>query len=161
FHCAGNPAESAAAGSEYEHASARYARAAVAAGVPLLIQLSTVAVYGMTAQVSARAHVTTATPLVPDSAYARSRVAAQTAAHAAVAGSGTRSVMVRVPMVVGADMTSDALRLFFRTLRYGVFLHPGPSDAVLNCIGITRLCRVLAALARNTPPQATVLQFAD
>jgi len=162
FHCAGSPGEDAAGLAEYERASAQFAQAATASGVSVLIQLSTVAVYGAHAGSQNNLHVTTATPLAAATAYAHSRVAAEAAAQTITAGTRTCCVIVRVPMVVGMDMTTDVLRLFFRTLRYGLFFHPGPRCAVLNCIGISRLCRLLVALAdRPSPAPAAALQFAD
>ncbi len=158
FHCAGNPAEDAAGLAEYERASAQFAQAAAAGGVPVLIQLSTVAVYGA----KAGAIVTSAAPLAATTPYARSRIAAEEAAKSGTAGSRTHCSVVRIPMAVGPGMAADALRLFFRTLRHGVFFHPGPRRAMLNCIGISRLCRLLTALADHPPSEAAaVLQFAD
>jgi nucleoside-diphosphate-sugar epimerase len=158
FHCAGNPAEDNAGLAEFERATAQFAQAAAASGVSVLIQLSTVAVYG--AQPGAT--VTTATPLAAATPYSRSRAAAEAAAKSGTAGSRTRCVIVRVPMVVGPGMVADALRLFFRTLRYGVFFHPGPPHAALNCIGISRLCPLLVALADHSSSEAAaVLQFAN
>ena len=158
FHCAGNRAEDATGLAEFARASAQFSQAAAAGGVPTLIQLSTVAVYGA----KAGAIVTAATPPAASTPYARSRIAAEAAAKTGTTGSGMRCNLVRIPMVVGPGMTADALRLFFATLRHGIFFHPGPRRATLSCIGISRLSRLLTALANHPPPDAAaVLQFAD
>ena len=158
FHCAGNPANDAPGLAQYGHASAQFARAAAADGVPALIQLSTVAVYGA----KPGAIVTSAAPLAATAPYARSRIAAEAEASSGTVESRTRCCVVRIPMVVGPGMAADALRLFFRTLRHGVFFHPGPRRAMLSCIGISRLCRLLTVLADHPPQEAAaVLQFAD
>lgn len=158
FHCAGKPDGNASELAEFERATALFAEAAGASGVPVLIQLSTVAVYGA----KPGSLVTTATPLAATTPYARSRIAAEVAAKSNTAGSRTCCCVVRIPMVVGPGMASDALRLFFGTLRYRVFFHPGPRRALLNCIGISRLCRLLVTLAEHPVQEAVaVLQIAD
>lgn len=158
FHCAGNPEATAAELSEFESATTRFAEAVSASGAQRLIQLSTVAVYGAGSGQS----IGPDSPLEGSGAYARGRIAAETAAIERLRGSGSHCVIVRVPMVVGPDMGSNALRWFFDTLNTGIFFHPGSRDAVLNCIGVTRLCRLLVALAENQTGQHDgVYQFAD
>lgn len=158
FHCAGNPEAGAAELAQFESATTRFAAAVAASGARRLIQLSTVAVYGA----GFGQAIGPDSPLEGSSTYARGRIAAETAVIERLRGSGSHCVIVRVPMVIGPDMGSNALRWFFDTLNTGIFLHPGSRDAVLNCIGVTRLCRLLVALAEDPAVQHDgVHQFAD
>lgn len=157
FHCASHGDTSPRSFREFVRGTGRFARAAREAGVARYVQLSTVAVYGR----NARGRVGPGVPPAPEGAYAGSRAAAERLATRTFRDSPGRSVIVRIPMVVGEAMTSQALRHFFGTLRTGFFLHPGERTAVLNCIGIRRLVDGLAHLAAPATVAAPVIQFGD
>jgi nucleoside-diphosphate-sugar epimerase len=142
FHCAGSPAATPQAMADYVEATRRFAEAACRAGARL-VHLSTVAVYGA----GGLDRVGRDAPLCGAGVYAQSRRAAEEASRACFAAAPEKLLIVRVPMVVGKDMRSQALRRFFSVLRWGVFPHPGAPDAVLNCIGIARLGQRLVEVA--------------
>jgi nucleoside-diphosphate-sugar epimerase len=152
FHCAGRIAETDPAG--HAGAAGRFARACASAGVRRLVYLSTVAVYGPRRS----GEIGTDAPLVATDTYAASRIEAEVAIAAALAGEATAWSIVRVPMLVGPGMPGSALLRFFAVLRTGVFPHPGPEDATLPCLGVRRLAAILLRLPGEG--NAT-LQFAD
>lgn len=157
YHCASHGDTSPRSFRDFIRGTGRFARAAREAGVPRYIQLSTVAVYGR----NARGRVGPGVPPAPDGAYAASRAAAERAANRVFSRCPERAILVRIPMVVGAAMTSHALRHFFGTLRSGFFLHPGDRTSVLNCVGIRRLVAGLTHLASPAPGLPRVVQLGD
>lgn len=158
YHCAGHGDGSSFALHNFVEGTAAFAQAAREAGVRRYIQLSTVAVYGASAGVDIGPDV----PVHPRNEYARSRHAAEQRALQAFEGAEERCTLVRIPMVVGPGMQSDALRALFRVLRFGLFLHPGDRSAVLNCIGVNRLAASLISMAAPGPARVpSICQLAD
>jgi nucleoside-diphosphate-sugar epimerase len=158
YHCAGHGNGSGSALPDFVEGTASFARAAREAGVRRYVQLSTVAVYGAATGID----IGPETPANPRSEYARSRHAAELGALEAFEGALERCTLVRIPMVVGPGMRSDALRALFRVLRFGLFLHPGNRAAVLNCIGENRLAASLVSIATLGAAQVpTICQLAD
>lgn len=158
YHCAGHGNDSSFALHNFVEGTASFALAAREAGVRRYVQLSTVAVYGASAGVD----IGPDAPVHPRNEYARSRYAAEERALQAFDGAMDRCTVVRIPMVVGQGMQSDALRALFRVLRFGVFLHPGERSAVLNCIGVNRLVASLISMGTRGAVQVpTVCQLAD
>lgn len=158
YHCAGHGDGSSSALQDFVVGTTRFARAAREAGVRRYVQLSTVAVYGATAG----ADIGPDSPAHPRNEYARSRHAAEQGALLAFEGVAERCTLVRIPMVVGPGMQSDALRALFRVLRLGLFFHPGERSAVLNCIGVNRLAASLIAMAApGVARLPTICQLAD
>lgn len=157
YHCASHGDTSPRSFRDFVRGTGRFALAAREAGVARYVQLSTVAVYGR----NARGRVGPEVPPAPEGAYAASRAAAERVAARIFRRCPARSVIVRFPMVVGEDMSSQALRHFFGTLRSGFFLHPGDRASVLNCVGIHRLVDGLARLATPTGPTPPVVQLGD
>lgn len=158
YHCAGHGNDRSFALQNFVEGTADFALSAREAGVRHYVQLSTVAVYGASTGVD----IGPDTPVHPRNEYARSRHAAEQRAFQAFEGALDRCTVVRIPMVVGRGMQSDALRALFRVLRIGIFLHPGDRSAVLNCVGVNRL--VASLVSMGTPgaaPLPTVFQLAD
>lgn len=152
FHCAGKAGDGGITG--YEDAAGRFARAGALAGLRRVVYLSTVAVYGPRQS----GEIGTDAPLVGRDPYARSRIDAEVALTAALAGTATRWSIVRLPMLVGRGMPGQALASFAAILRWGFFPHPGPEDATLACLGVRRLAGLLLRLPEDGN---TTLQFAD
>ena len=84
------------------------ARAAVDAGVRLVVHASSVGAVATTSS----APVTDSTPSTPDTAYGRSKLAAERALREAVETTGTAAVSLRPPMMFGPGMRGNPLRLF-------------------------------------------------
>ena len=84
------------------------ARAAVAAGVRLVVHASSVGAVATTAGVP----VADSTVPAPDTAYGRSKLAAERALREAIGGTGTAAVSLRPPMMYGPRMRGNPLRLF-------------------------------------------------
>ena len=158
YHCAGHGDDSSLALQNFVEGTAEFALVAREAGVRRYVQLSTVAVYGASAGVD----IGPDAPAHPRNDYARSRHAAEQRALQAFEGAADRCTVVRIPMVVGQGMQSDALRALFRVLRFGIFLHPGDRSAVLNCIGVNRLAASLISMGTHgTAKVPTICQLAD
>lgn len=156
YHCAGKIGDDELSG--YADAAERFARACVTAGVRRVVHLSTVAVYG----VALRGEFGRDSPLAGSGAYALSRIEAERRVLAAVSGSATQALVVRVPMIVGPGMPGSALRRFFGVIRWGVFPHPGPAEATLACLGVRRLAVLLLALGHlESVAHGPIVQFAD
>jgi hypothetical protein len=49
-------------------------------------------------------------------------------------------------MVIGPNMPGRALEILFRSVKNGLFLHPGSESSLLNCVGVNRLAHILFAL---------------
>ncbi len=152
FHCAGKAGNGGIAG--YADAAGRFARAGALAGLRRVVYLSTVAVYGP----RLRGEIPADAPLVGRDPYAQSRIDAEVALTAALAGTATRWSIVRLPMLVGRGMPGTALARFTAMLRWGLFPHPGPEDATLACLGVRRLAALLLRLPEHG---SATLQFAD
>ena len=158
YHCAGHGDGSSSALTDFVDGTTTFAQAAREAGARRYVQLSTVAVYGASVGVD----IGPDSPAIPRTEYARSRHAAEQGALQAFEGVAERCTLVRIPMVVGPGMQSDALRALFRVLRFGLFLHPGERSAVLNCIGVNRLVASLIALVAPGAARApAICQLAD
>jgi nucleoside-diphosphate-sugar epimerase len=95
---------------EFERANVRTTRVvcaeAVSAGVSTIILMSSAAVAGLAADDSAQR-----VPRV-DTPYARTKLDAERAARECVAGSSTRLLIFRPPMVYGPGMKGNPVRLF-------------------------------------------------
>ncbi len=159
IHCAGTPSQADTDLRDYETGTLALVSAAAEACIERMIVLSTVAVYG-----GGRRHgrIGIDTVPAPDSPYGESRLRTEQAARGRLSGPATRLCIVRVPAVVGPDMTATVLQRFFRGLRGGWFLHPGNRDASFACIGVQRLAERLAGLATGPLPALPELcQFAD
>jgi len=143
---------------EYVASVRNMANASASCGLDRFILLSSVAVYGSrpVGPVGVEAE------LNPDTPYGRSRKLAEDMAREALSASNTSLTIFRVPAVVGADMRSDVLRRVFRSLRSGVFLHPGSSESVFPCVGVNRLATCVAVVAEaKTSPVPPVVQLCD
>lgn len=154
YHCAGKVTPTDSAG--YVAMTERFARACAAAGVRRLIYLSTLAVYGL----KFSGTIDKDAPLAGQGAYAESRIAAERALQRTLAGGDSRLCIVRVPAILGRGMPGTVIRRFARAVGWGVFLHPGPADATLACLGVRRLAEFLLRLGElDSPPP--VVQFCD
>ncbi len=153
INCTGDAEAPVAELNQYADAAGKFAAIACSQGARRVIHLSSVSVYG--AQGAAR--VDTAAPLQPHTPYAESRARAEALVRAAA---GDRAVLLRVPMVIGAGMRSDAIGRVLAMTPGGWFPHPGPATAVLPCIGVTRLAAAIARLA-VAPSAPALLQLAD
>ena len=154
YHCAGKADETDPGA--YLEATERFARACAAAGVLRLVYLGTVAVYGF----KTAGEVGTDTPLEGKGAYAESRIRAERVLPSALAGGPTRLCIVRVPTIVGHGMSGTVIKRFARAVGWGLFVHPGPADATLACLGVRRLAEILAKLG-EMPSPPLVSQFSD
>jgi nucleoside-diphosphate-sugar epimerase len=154
YHCAGKAVETDPGG--YVEAAERFAHACAAARVKRLIYLGTVAVYGS----KFSGAIDTGAPLAGTGAYAESRIRAERALQATLAQSTTRLSIVRVPTILGHGMPGTVVARFARAIDWGVFLHPGPADATLACLGVRRLAEILVRIGelRSPPP---IAQFSD
>ena len=76
----------------------RLIQAAVAQNVRQFVYLSSMSVYG---EENNNRHLSPASPTSPDSMYARSKLAGETAINKASSGSTINRIMIRPPMVVG------------------------------------------------------------
>lgn len=154
YHCAGKADEDDPGA--YVAATERFARACAAAGVKRLVYLGTVAVYG----VRTSGDIGTDAPLEGTGAYADSRIRAERALQAALAGGATRLCIVRVPTILGRGMRGTVLARFARAVGWGLFVHPGPAEATLACLGVRRLAQILVRLGDMPSPPA-LAQFSD
>lgn len=154
YHCAGRATETDPSG--YVEAARNFARACSDAGVGRLVYLGTVAVYGA----QRAGEFDPDSPLAGTGPYAESRIQAEHAMQAALAGSKTRLHVVRVPTVVGHGMTGTVIARFARAVGWGVFLHPGPAHATLACLGVRRMAQILVRIG-ELPSSPDVAQFAD
>jgi NADH dehydrogenase len=152
-NCTGDAEAPPAELNQYADAAGKFAAIACNSGARRVLHLSSVAVYG--AQGAVR--VDTATPLHPRTPYGESRARAESLVRAAA---GDRAVILRVPMVIGAGMRSNAIGRVLSLTPGGWLPHPGPATAVLPCIGVTRLAAAIAKLATAPAPPA-LLQLAD
>jgi nucleoside-diphosphate-sugar epimerase len=89
------------------------ARAAAAAGVRLIVHASSVGAV----TTAAAEPVTDRTVPGPDTAYGRSKLAAEQAVRVAVEGTATAAVSLRPPMMYGPGMRGNPLRLFAHVSR--------------------------------------------
>jgi len=153
INCTGDAEAPPAELHQYADAAGKFAAIACKGGARRVLHLSSVAVYGAHGAM----RVDTATPLHPRTPYGESRARAESLVRAAA---GDRAVLLRVPMVIGAGMRSDAIGRVLSMTRGGWFPHPGPVTAVLPCIGVTRLAAAIAKLATAPAPPA-LLQLAD
>lgn len=153
INCTGDAEAAVAELNQYADAAGKFAAIACNGGARRVLHLSSVAVYG--AQGAVR--VDTAAPLHPRTPYGESRARAEALVRAAA---GDRAVVLRVPMVIGAGMRSDAIGRVLSLTPGGWFPHPGPATAVLPCIGVTRLAAAIAQLA-TAPAPPVLLQLAD
>lgn len=157
YHCAGKANEDDPMG--YAGAAERFARGCAAAGVRRLVYLSTVAVYGAGRPAGA---FDCRSPLAGTGAYVESRIEAERRLLGTLSASATRPLIVRVPMIVGQGMHGRALERFFGVIRWGIFPHPGPLEAVLACLGVRRLATILARLGTaQLPEPGFIFQYAD
>lgn len=154
YHCAGKAAETDPEG--YVEAAERFACACSAARVQRLVYLGTVAVYG----VKHAGEIDTDSPLAGTGAYAQSRIQAEQALQSSLAASGTRLSIVRVPAIVGRGMSGTVIARFARAVGWGVFVHPGPANATLACLGVRRLAEILVRIG-DLPSPPPIAQFSD
>jgi nucleoside-diphosphate-sugar epimerase len=154
YHCAGKAEETDPRA--YVEAAERFARACAAAGVKRLVYLGTVAVYGL----KTAGDIGTDAPLEGTGAYAESRISAERALQSALAGGATRLCVVRVPTILGCGMRGTVLARFSRAVGWGLFVHPGPAEATLACLGVRRLAQILVRLGDMPSPPA-LAQFSD
>ena len=154
YHCAGKATEIDPAG--YVEAAERFARACAAAGVKRLVYLGTVAVYGL----KVAGNVEPGVPLEGRGGYAESRIQAERALQAALASSATQLCILRVPTILGRGMSGTVIERFARAVGWGLFVHPGPAEATLACLGVRRLADIMSRIGElPSPPQ--VSQFSD
>ncbi len=143
IHCAGHFNAQQDLLNEFENSVANFAGAALEAGVKRVILLSSLALYGR--QLSGAFGVKT--PASPDSPYGESRARAEELARKLLSGTTVTLHIVRIPAVIGTGMKSIVLTGLFKTLKTGIFLHPGSLDSCLACVGIKRLAIMLSGLA--------------
>ena len=154
FHCAGKTAEADPEG--YADAAGRLAHACAAAEVKHLVYLGTVAVYGL----KYSGEIGADSPLAGRGNYAESRIQAELAQQKALAGTPTQLTIVRVPAILGRGMPGTVIARFARAVGWGVFLHPGPADATLACLGVRRLANILVRIG-ELPCPPSIAQFSD
>ncbi len=143
IHCAGHFNAQQDLLNEFVNSVENLAGAAWEAGVKRVILLSSLAIYGR--QLSGTFGVKT--PATPDSPYGVSRARAEELALKILSGTTVTLHIVRIPAVIGMGMKSIVLTGLFRTLKTGIFLHPGSLYSCLACIGIKRLSITLSGLA--------------
>ncbi len=157
YQCAGST-NHGAHDRDFTTAIERFIDAAIRCSVERVILLSTVAVYGNVNN----GMVTSDFELKGESPYALSRIAAENTLKNAAIGKSIKVYIVRIPMVVGLGMSSLALKKLFDSFTYGYFFHPGSQDAVLNCIGITKLSNLLLKLSVfKSDSNVRIFQFSD
>jgi hypothetical protein len=143
IHCAGHFNAQQDLLNEFVDSVANLAGAALEVGIKRVILLSSLAIYGR--QLSGTFGVKT--PASPDSPYGESRARAEDLARKLLFGTTVTLHIVRIPAVIGIGMKSIVLTGLFKTLKTGIFLHPGSLDSSLACIGIKRLSIMLSGLA--------------
>ena len=134
------------------------AAAAAAEGVRRLILLSTVKVYRENEDVSEV--IRPSTPLAPSSPYGISRMEAEEEARAIGASSSLEVVALRLPMVYGAGMKGNAVRLF-DLVHSGL---PLPLGAIRNERSMVFVGNIVAAvrgLLRASVPPCSAYIAAD
>ena len=154
YHCAGKAMETDPEG--YVRAAERFARACAEAKVKRLVYLGTVAVYG----VRFSGAIGTDAPLAGVGAYAQSRIQAEHALQSALAAGPTRLCILRVPAIIGRGMRGTVITRFARAVGWGLFVHPGPAEATLACLGVRRLAEILVRTG-ELPSPPRIAQFAD
>ena len=154
YHCAGKATETDP--KAYFEAAERFARACADAKVRRLVYLGTVSVYGVrfSGDIGADA------PLAGRGSYAESRIQAERVQQRALAGTPTQLTIVRVPAILGRGMPGTVIARFARAVGWGVFLHPGPADATLACLGVRRLAEILVRIG-ELPSPPSIAQFSD
>lgn len=156
FNCVGAPTSDVAESALYIDAIKKLANATNKSQVSQLIHLSTVAVYGEVTQ----SLVTTDAALNGVGAYARVRMEAEKVLLS-ISNQTTKVIVIRIPMVVGSSMTSDLFQRIYKTLKFGIFFHPGSKNSKLNCIGISKLIKGMLAVSRMQAEESCVLQLSD
>ena len=126
-----------------ERATARLARAAIAAGVKRLIFASTVKVNGEATERGRR--FAPGDPPKPQDAYARSKLAAERALFDVARGTPMRAVALRLPLVYGPGARGNFRRLV-DAVRARRWLPFGAIDNRRSVIGIDNLLDALDAV---------------
>lgn len=142
----------------YVRASERVILSAVSCHVERVILLSTVGVYG-----EPNIKLISIDSLTnPKTSYAKARIDIENVMKTIATCSPIQLCVVRIPMVVGAGMTSNALRSLLNSSLCGFYLLPGSKSSILNCIGINRVTSLLVGIANVSLVNGVhVMQFAD
>ena len=135
----------------------RLARAAAAAGVHRFIYLSSIKVNGEST--SDRAFRADDVPR-PEDDYARSKLEAERRLSEVAAASGMTASIIRPPLVYGAGVRANFLRLL--SLAHSGL--PIPLGAILNArsmVSVWNLCDLICALLQREQPMSGVFLVAD
>ncbi len=153
-HVLGRPGDEAFARAMDEtnlRGTERLARAAVAEGVARFVFLSSAAVYGRWA---GGAMIDETTPLHPNTAYGRSKCAAEEALQAIASDTGLVTVTLRPPLVYGAGAPGNFATLV-RIASRGLPVPSGALVARRALVSVTNLGALVAlALETDRPPQS-------
>ncbi len=146
---------------EYERTNVlgteRLARAAAAAGVKRLVYLSSIKVNGECAQ--DRAFRADDVPQ-PQDDYARSKLEAERRLSAIETASGMAVSIVRSPLVYGAGVRGNFLRLL-SLAHSGLPIPLGSVANVRSMVSVWNLCDLICALLRHERPMSGVFLVAD
>jgi len=130
-----------------QHWPLRLYRAAIAAGVPRFVWLSSIKVLG---EVSPRP-LTGDAPYAPIDAYGRSKMEAEKAMMAAAREGGTELAIVLSPLVYGPGVKANfrLLLKFARLSRLGLPLPLGAARAPRSFVGVRNLVDLIGVLTRR------------
>jgi len=123
-------------------ASARVARAAVAARVPRIVHASSVKVHGESTRRGRPFRPDD--PFAPADAYARSKAAGERALLQACAGSTTTALVLRLPLVIGPGARGNLARLV-EAIAAGRTLPFGAIDNRRSIVGLANLCDAIVS----------------
>ena len=128
--------------------SERLAGAAAEAGVRRLVFVSSSAVYGRADEGQA---IDETSPLRPETAYGRSKVAAEEALRAVAQRTGLRTIALRPPPVYGPGMAGN-LRSLMQFARRGLPMPSGALVARRSFVSVSNFCGlVVCALDVDRP----------
>jgi nucleoside-diphosphate-sugar epimerase len=134
-------------------ATARVARAAVAAGVPRFVMASSVKVNGEATAPGRPFHPVDAPD--PHDAYARSKRDAEAMVADACRGTPTIPVMLRLPLVIGPGARGNVARLVDAVAK-GRLLPLGAVANRRSVVGLSNLCDAIVATIDALPAPAGV-----
>ena len=160
-HCAGSVSDDYA---EFEMAAVRMAAAAIKARVTRVLMLSTVAVYGQAVEEDGlKTGLLVSKDLLPAPAtsYAQSRYRAEISMRRILEGAGVDFSVIRIPMVLGPEMTAKPFEKLRNVLDIGISPVFGSPTASLPCIRSERLAQSLNTLVTLPRPLLPVYQFAE
>lgn len=137
------------------HGAARVASAAASVGAQRFIQISTIKVLGEAPRSGSRFREDD--PMAPLGVYAESKAQGEDLVHAALAGSGTSSVIVRLPLVFGTPFKGN-LAALEKAIRRGAPLPLGHrSMGARTYVQMADLTDLILTVVQFTGPLPPVL----